>query len=303
MLDAYRDLAENYLAIPVITGEKSALERFAGADKTYTFEGLMPDGKALQMGTSHMLSQSFAAAFDVKFQDKNGGLSTPFCTSWGVTTRLIGALVMTHGDQNGLIIPPKVAPTQVVIVPIVKTEEQREPVVQAAQNLASELEKNNLRVNIDLDDQKTPGAKFYHWELRGIPVRIEIGPKDVEKQQAVVVNRIEQDKAKRKQFVALAQVPESLNVLLENIQKELYHRALQKRDAQWHQADALDDFAEKLSKHNGMYQTGWCGNVECEQVLKQYQGTIRCIVDDKKHTACFNCKQASVHEIVLAKAY
>ena len=188
MLNEYVTLAEKYLAIPVVAGKKSEAEKFPGADITYTFEGLMQDGKALQMGTSHIISQTFAHAFDMKFQDREGNVAYPFLTSWAVTTRLLGAIIMVHGDAKGLVLPPMVAPIQVVIIPIFGKNDDRSAVMDAVDTIKRDL--GSLRVHVDADDQKTPGAKFYHWELKGVPVRIEIGARDLAQQQAMVADRI-----------------------------------------------------------------------------------------------------------------
>lgn len=303
MLAHYKDLAENYLAIPVITGEKPESERFAGADTTFTFEGLMPDGRALQMGTSHILAQSFPAAFNVKFQDKDGEMRSPFCTSWGVTTRLIGALVMTHGDQYGLVMPPRIAPIQAVIVPIYKTDEEKAKVFAQAEQLRKQLHASGIRVKFDNDDQKTPGAKFFEWEMKGIPVRIELGPLDLEKQQVVVVNRIESEKSLKKQFVPWNGLEGVLSNLLDTIQQKLFQRALERRNSLWYQAEKLEDFGTKLDEHNGMYQVGWCQNNACEEKIKTFKGTIRCLLKEKTHKNCFACAQPSKADIVIAKAY
>ncbi len=303
MLEHYRQLAEDYLAIPVVIGEKTPHERFPGADTTYTFEALMQDGKALQMGTSHILAQSFPAAFGVKFQAQDGTLQSPFCTSWAITTRLIGALVMTHGDQNGLIMPPKIAPTQVVIVPISKTPEEKISVIDAAMAVAKQLRAAGIRVVVDTDETKTPGAKFYHWESHGVPVRLELGPKDLVAQQAVLVNRMEEDKTKKKTFIKLAAVVEETATLLNTIQKALFDRAAARRASQWKQADKLSEFASQLDADNGMYQVGWCGGEACELALKEVKGTVRCLVNENKHKTCFNCTSQSDRDILVAKCY
>lgn len=303
MLMVYKDLAENYLALPVVTGEKPAHERFAGADHTFTFEGLMPDGKALQMGTSHMLAQSFSSAFGVQFQDQEGKMQAPFCTSWGSTTRLIGALVMTHGDENGLILPPKVAPIQAVIVPIYKTDEEKQLVLALTETIKQRLDAAGFRIHLDADEQKTPGAKFFHWELRGVSVRIEIGPKDVAQQQVVFVDRLEQDRKFKKQFITIDQLEASLKNHLDLFQQRLFDRATKRRDALWFQAEKLTDFCDKLMQDNGMYQVGWCGDGACNETLKNYQGTIRCLLAEKKHAKCFSCEKDSLQDILIAKAY
>lgn len=303
MLMVYKDLAENYLALPVVTGEKPENERFAGADHTFTFEGLMPDGKALQMGTSHMLAQSFSGAFGVQYQDQNGSVQSPFCTSWGATTRLIGAVVMTHGDEHGLIIPPKIAPIQVIIVPIYKTEEEKTAVLKLAANAQTSLSAGGIRIQLDADEQKTPGNKFFHWELRGVPLRIEIGPKDVANNSVVLVDRLEQDRKLKKQFVSIDGLVSAVQASLDGLQERLYNRALARRNALWFQAEKLNDFSKKLSDDNGMYQVGWCGSGNCEAQLKQFQGTIRCVLNDNNHKTCFACDNSSSHDILVAKAY
>ena len=302
-LNAYKELYENFLAVPVISGIKSDSERFAGADRTYTLEGLMPDGKALQMCTSHVLAQSFPASFDVRYQDNDGGLQVPFCTSWGFTTRSVGALIMSHGDQNGLVMPPRVAPIQAVIVPIFKSEQERNAILEHIQGLKRELDSRGIRVVVDANEATTPGAKFFHWELRGVPVRIEIGPKDLAAGQAVLVNRIESDKTKKKTFVASADLPQALTDLLEKIHNDLLQRARDRMQSQWYQAEKLVDFGPALDANNGLYQTGWCGNADCEAKVKEFKGTIRCLLNERKHAACFGCSSAAVTDILLAKAY
>lgn len=303
MLKVYTSFAEEYLAIPSISGQKSEGERFAGADQTYTFEGIMPDGKALQMGTSHILSQSFSKAFDIFYQATDGSVQSPFCTSWAITTRLIGALVMIHGDQNGLIMPPKIAPIQVVIVPIYKTEEEKSKVLEVAEKIKKILSTSGHSVILDSDDTKTPGAKFYHWELKGVPIRIEIGPKDLQKNQLVLVNRAKEDKASKKTFVSIDKVELAVADLLDTIHNELLDRAKTKVKNLWKQGDKLSDFGPILENSNGFYQTGWCNSSSCEQELKNYKATIRCLLDQKLHKMCFNCDKPSVTDIIVAKAY
>ena len=299
MLGEYVNLAQNVLAIPVITGLKSESEKFPGGEKTYTFEGLMPDGKALQMGTSHLLSQNFAKAFDMKYQDQDNNLAYPYLTSWGATTRLIGAAVMVHGDQKGLVLPPKIAPMQVVIVPILKKGADNQDVLQAAQTMAQQLEKAAIRVHVDADDTKTPGAKFYHWELRGVPVRIEIGPRDLKENMAIVVDRIELGKS----TVALNNIAEHVDDLLDTVQKTMLERATEKRNAMWYKEAKLADLGPQLQKQAGFYQTGWCGNSECEEQLKEYQATIRCLLDEKTFDVCFYCTESSKQDVLVAKSY
>ncbi len=303
ILELYKKFIQDYLAIPVITGIKSESERFAGADETYAIEGLMQDGKALQMGTTHVLAQSFSKSFDIKFQNKDGSLDSPHCTSWGVTTRLIGAVIMTHGDQEGLIMPPKIAPIQVVIIPIYRKEEDKTLVLDKVKQIKTNLESQDIRVFVDDDDQSSPGAKFFKWELKGVPVRMEIGPKDIEKNQVVLANRIEKDRAKKKSFVSFEKLDTEVKSLLDKIQKELFIRAENKLKENWHKVEKLEDFGKKLEKDNGIYQTGWCGCSDCELKLKEYKGTIRCLLDTKENDTCFSCGKSSKTDILVAKAY
>lgn len=299
MLQEYVDLAHNYLAIPVVTGLKSETEKFPGAEKTYTFEGLMPDGKALQMGTSHLLSQNFAKAFDMKYQDKQGDLSYPFLTSWGTTTRLIGAVIMVHGDEKGLVLPPKIAPTQVVIIPILKKGVDTQAILDKAQSLASELKKAGLRVLVDDDESKTPGAKFYHWELRGVPMRVEIGPRDLEKGHVMLSDRL----GLSKDAVPFDQLASTATERADLIQNKLFERATEKRASQWYKVAKLADIGTGLDAQSGFYQTGWCGKAECEQELKKYKATTRCLLDEKSFDTCFNCDHASKGDVLIARSY
>ncbi len=299
MLAEYVELAQNVLAIPVVTGLKSESEKFPGAEKTYTFEGMMPDGKALQMGTSHLLSQSFAKSFDMKYQDHDNELAYPYLTSWGATTRLIGATVMVHGDQKGLVLPPCVAPIQVVIIPILKKDVDNQELIQAVEEMQKQLETSGIRVCVDADDTKTPGAKFYHWEMKGVPVRIEIGPRDIKKGKAIIVDRIGLGKS----TVSLNEISSHVETLLDTIQKTMLERATKKRDEMWHKEAKLVDFGSKLHKEGGAYQTGWCGSATCEAQLKEYQATIRCLFDQKNFDECFSCSQTSKQDVMVAKAY
>lgn len=303
ILNLYKDFVENYLAIPVIAGKKSDSERFAGADITMTIEGLMQDGKALQLCTSHVLAHSFSSSFEIQFQDKDNNLSSPYCTSWGATTRLIGALIMSHGDQNGLIMPPKIAPIQVVIVPIYKTEEDKNIVLTKASELAKKLEDKNISVYLDSNDQESPGAKFFKWETKGVPVRLEIGPKDIQNNQVVLVNRLEQDKAKKKTFVLINNLESGVTKLLEDIQQELFNKAKNRLEKSINKIEKLVDFAKKLEDNNGAYKVGWCGNPECEAKLKDHKASIRCLLETKENKTCFYCSKSSTTDIIVAKAY
>lgn len=299
MMNEYVDFVQNYLAIPVITGTKSESEKFPGAEKTLTLEAILPDGKALQLGTSHLLSQNFAKAFDMKFQDKNEKLAYPYLTSWGVTTRLIGATVMMHGDQKGLILPPKIAPIQVVIIPILKSKQDNEAVLAQVATIYTELKKDGVRVVTDDDQSKTPGAKFYEWELKGVPLRIELGPKDLEKQQVIIVDRL----GLAKDAIPFSDIKRCVQGKLEEIQQELYKRALEKQKAVTFTGEDLKEFGPKIVKDSGLYQVGWCLSPLCEQKLKEYQATIRCLVDSRKAKKCFACGDMSKVDILVAKAY
>lgn len=297
MLNEYVNLAQTHLAIPVIIGQKSDSEKFAGADKTFTFEAVMPDGKALQMGTSHLISRNFARAFNIQFQNREGQMDYPYLTSWGATTRLIGAMVMTHGDQKGLVIPPHVAPIQVVVVPVLAGDKER--VAAAAYDIHRSLCEFGIRAHLDDDSTKTPGAKFYKWELKGVPLRLEIGPRDLQNNKVVAVTRLGE-----KLSIELNDVlAGTVNELLAQMQKDLFERADKRLKSMWHQADDLDVFGPQLKKENGAYQVGWCKQAECEAKLKQYQATIRCVLQDKTHDHCFACGKPSVADVIVAKAY
>ncbi len=298
MLQEYINLAQDYLAIPVIKGRKSKHEQFPGAEATYTFESFLMDGKALQMGTSHLLSQSFAKSFDMKFQDQEGNLSYPYLTSWGVTTRLVGAVIGCHGDERGLIVPPRIAPIQVVIVPILK-KENKDAVIEHVTRLKSDLQQAGILVHIDCDDHITPGAKFYNWELKGVPIRIEVGPRDMESGVVVMVSRL----GKEKEIVKVENLVSAVSLKLENIQQELFARAQKRYQAMWHKVAKLQDFAEKLESENGIYQTGWCQDEQCEAKLKEHSATTRCVLESTELVECFACDKKSVADIIVAKSY
>lgn len=298
MLDEYVRLAEDYLAIPVIKGRKSKSEQFPGAEATYTFEAFLMDGKALQMGTSHLLSQNFAKSFDMKFQDKEGNLSHPYLTSWGVTTRLVGAVIGCHGDERGLILPPKIAPIQVMIVPILK-KEGREALIDHVKRLETELLQAGIRVQVDLDEQTTPGAKFFNAELKGVPLRIEVGPRDMESGVVIVASRLEKEKNVMNAADLLHKVP----LMLDIIQKELFLRAKERYQTIWHKIPKLEDFAQTLEKENGIYVAGWCQDAECELKLKKHSATTRCVLETKEFAECFACKKPSIADVVIAKSY
>jgi prolyl-tRNA synthetase len=299
MLDEYVKLAKNYLAIPVITGLKSDSEKFPGAQMTYTFEAIMQDGKALQMGTSHLLSQNFAHVFDMKFQDKDGQVSYPHLTSWGTTTRLIGAVVMVHGDNKGLVLPPRIAPTQVVIIPIYKKNTNNDVVTQQAQKLAQQLEKQNIRVLLD-NSEHSPGAKFYKWELKGVPLRVELGQRDLQAGYAVVVDRFES----KKEQIVFDDFIDHVVTRLDALHDAIYHRAYDRMiNEQWHKAEKLVDFGPKLQKDAGFYEVGWCKNPACEEQLKEYQAMTRCLLKTNNNKVCFGCSKPGVIDVLVAKSY
>lgn len=299
MLEQYRQVYEDVLAVPVVVGQKSPGEKFPGADKTYTLEALMPDGRALQCCTSHLISRDFARAFNMTFQNREGQNDFPYLTSWGFTTRSVGAVLMVHGDDKGLVLPPRVAPLHVVIVPILKEGADNEAIVTAARTIAEQLIQEGVRVFVDEDSSKTPGNKFYHWELRGVPFRIEIGPRDVQSRQAVVVNRMNGEK----QFVPFDTIVQEVFTKLRTMQQSLFERANKLRKEQWHFAETIDQVAKEIDEKGGFYQTGWCGSAECELKVKEHKATIRCLVEDGKAHTCALCGKPSISDILIAKSY
>ncbi len=306
MLELYTQFITHELCIPLFTGKKTPKERFAGADQTLTMEAMMPDGKALQMGTSHVLSPSFPAAYGVQFQDKDGVMKTPWCTSWGITTRLIGAAVMVHGDDNGLVLPPAIAQYQVVIIPIYKTEEERIMVCGAATQYQTLLEASGLRVHIDIRDER-PGAKFFYWELRGVPVRLELGQRDVTAKTVLLVPRIVADATQRKIIVGHETLVGGVHTALTTLRTLLYTRATIYRAAQLQEIyqGELTTFGKIIEEYNGFVRTGWCFARECEDQLVAYKGSIRCILDEAvpDNAQCFACKKPATHVVIAAKSY
>lgn len=299
MLNEYIDMYETYLAIPVISGVKSETEKFAGADKTYTVETLMQDGKSLQMCTSHLISQNFAKSFGIMFQDRLGNKSYPYLTSWGFTTRSIGALVMVHGDQKGLVMPPRVAPIQVVIVPIFKKDLDNNEILKVVFALADKLRKDAIAVQVDDRVDETPGAKFYKWELKGVPVRIEIGPRDIANGTVVLSDRL----GLAKEAIIIEQINEAVKKRLDLIHYEMFARAKKRLDSMHYKAAKLTDFAQDLETKGGFYQTGWCGSEKCEASLKELKATIRCLLKEQTLSDCFACNSKSAQDILVAKAY
>src|SRR5689334_12142830 len=290
MLGVYRRFAEEFMALPVIEGRKTEKEKFAGADHTYSIESMMGDGKALQAGTSHHLGQNFAKAFDVQFQTEKGTREYVYATSWGLTTRMIGALIMTHGDDNGIIIPPKLATTQVVVVPIFRKPEERERVMPAVEKFTAEFKKLGIGFKVDDREQHSPGWKFNEWEKRGVPLRIEVGPKDLEKNQVMLARRDNREKV----AVPHAGLERAVLAMLETIQKSLYDRALEFRQKHTYRIDDYSKFPEILDGPGGFIWSHWCGSDKCEQEVKdELKATIRNIPKDApaESGACIKCGQ------------
>ncbi|WP_291064854.1 MULTISPECIES: proline--tRNA ligase [unclassified Empedobacter] len=303
MQEVYADVVENFMAIPVVKGRKSDSERFAGADDTYTIEALMQDGKALQAGTSHFLGQNFAKAFDVKFASKEGKQEYVWATSWGVSTRLMGALIMTHSDDLGLVLPPKLAPIQVVVVPIYKTEEQLEEIRQVVDKFSSELKAKGISIKFDDDDKTKPGWKFAEYELKGVPVRIAIGPKDLEKGHVEVARR----DTLEKQFIALDNVSTEVEKLLEDIQTNLFQKASDFRDTHTTEATTFEEFKDIIENKGGFVSALWDGTEETEEAIKnETKATIRCIPQafemPTEGVDVFSGKPAK-YRVLYAKAY
>ena len=298
----YANFVENFMSIPVIQGTKSSSERFAGAEETFCIEALMQDGKALQAGTSHFLGQNFAKAFDVKFASKNGGLEYVWATSWGVSTRLIGALIMTHSDDNGLVLPPNLAPYQVVIVPIYRGEEQMKEVLKVAEKIKSELINNNIRVKFDNRDNFKPGFKFNEYELKGVPLRIAIGPKDIENRNVEVARRDDFSK----NIVSQNELPKYIKNQLIDIQKTLFDRAKKFQKDNITTVDSFEDFKDVLNKKGGFILAHWDGTEVTENAIKnETKATIRCIpLENKKETGtCVYSGKPSKGRVFFAKAY
>ena len=302
MMNVYADFAENFMAIPVIKGIKTENERFAGADETYCIEALMQDGKALQAGTSHFLGQNFAKAFDVKFANQEGKQDYVWGTSWGVSTRLMGALVMTHSDDNGLVLPPNLAPIQAVIVPIFKTEEEFEQVSEVAHQLVSQFKKVHVSVKFDNRTTHKPGFKFAEWELKGVPVRIAIGPKDLENGTFEVARR----DTLSKEVIAKEGVVNYITDLLETIQRELFEKALNYRNTHITEVNSFEEFKDVLDNKAGFVSAHWDGSGDTEEKIKELtKATIRCIPLDRKNEKgiCIFSGKESAGRVLFAKAY
>ena len=297
MLDVYADFAEQQLAMPVIRGRKTDKEKFAGAEATYTIEAMMHDGKALQSGTSHYFGDGFARAFDITFADRDNQLRHPHQTSWGMSTRIIGGIIMTHGDDNGLVLPPAVAPIQVVILPIAF---HKGGVLEAAQRVQEQLRAAGLRVKLD-DSDATPGWKFSEYEMKGVPLRLEIGPRDLENESCVVVSRDNREKT----VVPLSELTTRLPELLEAYRARLYESALKNREARTSTALTMEELMEQ-AKGNGFIKTMWCGDLACEETVKEKAGlTSRCMPFAQEHLSdiCPICGKPAKTMIIWGKAY
>ena len=312
ILGIYRDFAEAWMAMPVVTGKKTDAEKFAGAMHTYAIEAMMQDNKALQSGTSHHLGQNFAKVFDLKFQSQSGSEEFAWNTSWGVSTRLVGGLVMTHGDDNGLRCPPRLAPIELVIVPIYKTDEERAMVIEAAKTLVGRLtdwerrRPGQLRVHLDDRDGVKPGAKYYEWELRGIPLRLELGPRDLAKNQCVLVRR----DTREKRPASLDTIGEDVSELLIKVQADMLAAARERREAHSiREHISYDDFKKLMEGEGAFVYAGWCGDAACEASIKEEtKATIRVLPDEEFRSAhapakCLKCERAATAEALWARAY
>ena len=298
ILEVYADVIENLLAIPVLKGRKTKTEQFAGADATYTVETLMHDGRALQAGTSHYFGQNFSKPFEIKFQNREGKEEYAYQTSWGISTRLIGAVIMAHGDNRGLKLPPRVAPIQVVIVPVAM---HKEGVKEKAEELYNSLSEK-YRVELDVREQYSPGYKFNDWEMRGVPVRIEIGPRDIEANKCVVVRRDTAEKID----VSLDELSEKLNEILEKIQKNMYEECKKNVEQKTTVATNMDEFTENLNNNQGYVKTMWCGDAECEEKIHELTGAkSRCMPfeQEKISDKCVYCGKTADKMVVWGRQY
>ena len=296
MLNVYKDFMENTLALPVFTGRKTEKEKFAGAVATFGLEAMMLDGKSLQSGTSHYLGQNFAKAFDIKFLDKDSKLKHGYTTSWGTSTRMIGAIIMAHGDQRGLVLPPKVAPIQVIIVPVAA---HKGGVIEKAKEIEATLLKAGIRAETDTRDM-SPGWKFNEWEMKGVPLRIEIGPRDIENNQAVLVRRDKNEK----QFESIDNLSTLIPALLDTIQKDMFVKAKERRDAKIVEADSLDGILAGVEGKN-FVKAGWCGCRECEDKVKEVASATARVMCDEEGVpeVCAICGKPAKHKVIFARAY
>ena len=300
ILELYKKTIEEELAVPVVTGKKSEKDKFVGAVYTDTLESLMPDGKALQMGTSHFLGQNFSKPFDVKYLDKNNSETFAWQTSWGVSWRLIGGMIMTHGDDKGLVLPPKVSPIQVIIIPIYHSKEDKENVLQKACQIKDSLSNNDIRVHLDDREQLTPGFKFNDWEMKGIPIRIEIGPKDIAKNQIVLARRHNQTKIS----LDIDGLTEKTLSELKNIQKEMFDAAKKILDERVVRVSEYQQFKKELDSGK-MIDCSWCGNQTCEDKIKEETGADLRVIpsDNTKAETCIYCKNSGTTNVLFARGY
>lgn len=296
MLHIYEDFQRNVLALPVITGKKTDKEKFAGAEITYTLEAMMYDGLALQNGTSHFFGDNFAKAFGITYLNKENKLVTPYQTSWGVTTRMIGALIMVHGDDRGLVLPPKIAPTKVIIIPIKDTEE----VKAATKHLADQLTTQNITYKVD-NTNKTPGFKFSEAEVKGYPIRLEIGPRDLQNNEVTLVRRDTLEKIK----MNINEVVSNLDNLFNQIQKDMYNKALKRRDSMIYEANNYEEFTQIATTKSGFIKANWCGDVACENKIKDdFSMKSRCLIEDEPITGpCVCCGQKANYRLYFGRQY
>jgi prolyl-tRNA synthetase len=300
ILEIYKNTVEEELAIPVVTGKKSEKEKFVGAVYTTTMESIMPDGKALQMGTSHFLGQNFSKPFEVKFADKDNVEHFAWQTSWGVSWRLIGAMIMVHGDDKGLVLPPKVAPIQAVVVPIYNSDEDKTRVMQKVQEIKEELESNEIRIHVDDRSELSPGYKFNDWEMKGVPLRIEIGPKDIQQHKVVLAKRYNKEKVD----VAFEDI-KKIDLVLDEIQKNMLETAREQANLNTIDISDYSEFKEKIGK-GGFFNASWCGKQECEEKIKEETGAdIRVIPFDSenKESNCIYCNETSSSTPIFARGY
>lgn len=298
MHQIYASFCRDYLAMPVIMGKKSEKEKFAGAEATYTIEALMHDGKALQSGTSHYLGQNFTKSFDIKYQDRNGNLAYPYQTSWGMSTRIIGGIIMTHGDDRGLKLPPNIAPIQIVVVPIAQN---KEGVLEKVQEIYNSLAAK-YRVELDARKEYSPGYKFNYWELRGVPIRVEIGPRDIAQNQCVIVRRDTFEKIQ----VKLDELNQKLDTLLKDIQENMYKKAQQNVLDHTYVARSLQEYQDIFKQNQGYVKMMWCGDRKCEDKIKELtSSTIRCIPFEEEtlDTKCAICGRPAKHMVYTARQY
>lgn len=300
ILDLYKEFAESELAVPVLAGRKTARERFAGALETYAIEALMPDGKALQMGTSHNLGQHFSRVFNIRFEDRNQKLQYAWQTSWGVSTRLVGSVIMAHGDDSGLKLPPRIAPVQIVVVPI-SVGNWKEEVLPLAQKLQKDLMEAGWRITLDAREEFTPGWKFSEHEMRGIPLRIEIGPRDIQKNQVIVVRR----DTMVKEAIDLGSIEAAIPGILDDMQSSMLEKAKKFREENTHEVDDYEEFKSVLESNRGFIKTFWCGKQDCEDRIKEEtMATIRVVpLEQNRHGRCVLCGQKADQFVYFARAY